>query len=43
MSGDPHARRLTAFHETGHAVLGWALGYKVERMRITSDLSAAAI
>jgi hypothetical protein len=32
LSPDPRACRRTAFHEAGHAVVGWALGVEVVRV-----------
>ena len=39
---DPRDRRRTAFHEAGHAVVGWALGLKVEGLRLIDDQNAKA-
>jgi hypothetical protein len=38
----PQARRRTAFHEAGHAVVGWALGLHVGWVRIEDDYNGKA-
>src|SRR3712207_3502612 len=39
---NPRARRRTAYHEAGHAVVGWALGLKVGWVRIIDDSNGKA-
>jgi len=37
MSPNPRARRRTAFHEAGHAIVAWALGVEVVRVWLEDD------
>src|SRR3954468_8202717 len=39
---DPRARRRTAFHEAGHAIVAWALGLKVGWVRLFDDHNGEA-
>jgi len=39
---DPRARRRTAYHEAGHAVVGWALGLHIGWVRIEDDYNGKA-
>jgi hypothetical protein len=39
----PQARRRTAFHEAGHAVVAWALGRSVTGLCLLSDQDGGAI
>ncbi len=38
----PQARRRTAFHEAGHAVVAWVLGRSVTGLRLLSDQDGEA-
>jgi hypothetical protein len=42
-TSDLRARRRTAFHEAGHAVVGWALGLKVGDLRLEDDYNGKAL
>ncbi|ANY78440.1 hypothetical protein BB934_09535 [Microvirga ossetica] len=42
LAPDLRARRRTAFHEAGHAVVGWALGLEVGWVRIIDDSNGKA-
>jgi Peptidase M50B-like len=44
MASTPHpqARRRTAFHEAGHAVVAWALGRSVTGLRLLSEQDGEA-